>query len=132
MKRFLGIVLLVGICALSVAGCSIPVNNVTNHWVNNKTVSPSSLPSVVVQFVDRAGAKVGDPHPKIINATTDTDDATQKPMYSLVIAGSFTYGTHHANKLPMIVLADGTAGDFVSPTDNTFNKIPLFKQSPAS
>lgn len=134
MKKFFGALFFGVISPLILSGCSVSPSKSASNWVNNKTIKPSGLPSAVVQFVDRAGAKVGDPHPEIVIATTDTDEATQKPMYDLVISGSFTYDHIHTNQLPMIVLADGSAGDFTSPKYNVINKIPLFQQpsAPAS
>lgn len=131
MRKYLGALVVGLICPIVISGCAKIQPNSTSTWVNNKTVKASALPAAVVQFVDRAGAKIGDPYPKIVSAATDTDEATQKPMYDLVISGSFTYDHIHTNQLPMIVLADGTAGDFTSPKYNVFNKIPLFQQPSA-
>ncbi|GMA50036.1 hypothetical protein GCM10025857_13930 [Alicyclobacillus contaminans] len=94
--------------------------------MTNQTVQPSALPNSVVQFVDKAGSAVGDSHPKVVSVTTDYD-VTQKPMYRIDITGNFTYGTHHATQLAMIVLADGSAGAFVDPKDDAFNHINLNK-----
>lgn len=132
MKWFVGVPVFIGICVISLAGCSTTSgSNTTNKWVDNKTVNPSSLPSAVVQFVDQAGAKVGDPHPKIMSIKTYTD-VSLKPGYRIEISGAFTYGTDHAHELQMIVLRDGSAGAFTDPYDNTFNKIQLNIPSPAS
>ena len=128
-RRSLRVGLATAFCLLLVTGCSYSeaATGNTKHWVTNKVVQPSSLPNAVVQFVDRAGEKVGDAHPKIVYAKTDIDDATQKPMYQINITGDFTYGSHQAKELPMIVLADGSAGAFTDPNDNAFNKINLNK-----
>lgn len=132
MKRSVGVAVSAGICAIVLAGCSTTQSsNTAANWVDNQAIRPSSLPPAVVRFVDRAGAKVGDSHPKITRVETYTD-VTLKPGYRLEISGAFTYGTDHAQELQMIVLKDGSAGAFTDPKDNTFNKINLNKPASSS
>ena len=119
--------IITGACVFLLAGCSSFINTNKPQWKIGQTVQTSTLPSAVVQFVDKAGQRVGDVHPKITSATTDIDDATQKHMYRLEITGNFTYMSHHATELSMIVDADGGAGAFVYPNDNAFNQINLNK-----
>ncbi|MCF8568553.1 hypothetical protein LLE49_27930 [Alicyclobacillus tolerans] len=119
--------IITGACVFLLAGCSPFINTNKPQWKIGQTVQTSTLPSAVVQFVDKAGQRIGDVHPKITRATTDIDDATQKHMYRLEITGDFTYMSHHATELSMIVDADGGAGAFVYPNDNAFNQINLNK-----
>lgn len=122
--------IITGACVLLLAGCSsFNLNTNKSQWKVGRTIRTSTLPSAVVQFVDKAGQRIGDAHPKIISATTDIDDPTQKHMYRLEITGNFTYGSQHATELPMIVDADGGAGAFVDPNANAFDRINL-NQSP--
>lgn len=73
-------------------------------------VEPSKLPTAVVQMVDAESNRFGETNPKIVDVTTDIDDATQKPMYQITIDGNFVSGNEHKTQLHMIVLKDGSRG----------------------
>lgn len=121
----------IGFGLVALAGCST-ITQLTGDSTGTATsiskhVNPSRLPAAVVRFVDKTGQIIGDGHPAITSAKTDVDDATQKPSYDLVIQGSFRYHNHHASRLHMFVLADGSAGEITdpSPENQAFDTIKL-------
>lgn len=119
MKRQLFIAL--GMIVFVLTGCNGEPEQInenkqnTGNWIINQTVSPSKLPTDVIQMIDKECDRFGEGHPKILIAVTDVDDPDQKPMYNINVKGHFVFHGKKTDELGMLILKDGSFGSVDSP-----------------